>query len=233
MGNAFASADRKLRQFLPERCKRILRALRVHFLDLPLESLPDSPDLFRIYRQLQRHPSLERKPGGWLYHGEFYPDYLTVGGASNAISPKALAFCQGRGIDVGAGFWPLPGAIPVDISRGPGLGRRLCEFPDGTLDYVFSSHCLEHIEDWREALADWIAKLKPGGKIFLYLPHPECALWSPGSPFVGDGHKWVPAPDIMRDRLRDYGLRILECEEGPDMMQSFFVCAQKRGWDRK
>jgi glycosyltransferase involved in cell wall biosynthesis len=77
----------------------------------PLESLPNTPDLFRVYRSLHGHPDLERSPGGWVYRGRFNPDYLTVGGAAHAIFPEALKFCQGTGIDVGAGLWGLPGAV--------------------------------------------------------------------------------------------------------------------------
>jgi SAM-dependent methyltransferase len=240
----------KMTHFVPEPMRRFLRSLRLLLSPLeslpnspqpgtaentspeellsPLESLPNSPDLFRIYRHLLRYPTLERKPGGWQYEGRFYPDYLTVGGASQAIFGKALAFCRGRGIDVGAGLWPLPGSIPVDIGRGPGLAHCVSDFASETLDYVFSSHCLEHVENWRGALAEWIGKLKAGGKIFLYLPHPDCAIWRPGSPFIGDGHKWTPTPDAVRQFLRDLHLEIIDSDDGPDVMQSFFVCGRKR-----
>jgi len=134
---------------------------------LELESLPNVPENCHTYRQLLTDERVVRKPGGWLYKGNFYPDYLTAGGASHAIFREALKYCQGKGIDVGAGLWPLPGAIPVDISRGPGFGKIVSEFRDYSLDYVFSSHCLEHIENWKEALAKWIRKLKPGGVISL------------------------------------------------------------------
>ena len=117
----------------------------------PLEDLPDAPDIFRSYRYFNNHPELERRPGGWRYKGRFYPDYLTVGGACRAIEPVAERYCRGRGIDVGAGFWPLPGAVPVDVSRGPGVEWTVADFEDASLDYVFSSHCLEHISDWEIA----------------------------------------------------------------------------------
>jgi SAM-dependent methyltransferase len=193
----------------------------------PLEFLPNAPDLFRVYRYLYLHPDLERRPGGWFYKGEFYPDYLTVGGATAAIFREALKFCHGQGIDVGAGLWPLPGATPVDIWRGPGMGTNLSDFEDASLDYVFSSHCLEHIENWQEALYEWVEKLRPGGIIFLYLPHPDCALWHPGSPFVGDGHKWIPTPGIIKKTLRDTKCDIIEFDDGPDSMSSFYICGRR------
>jgi len=216
-------------RLIPESSKKVLRKWKRRFLLPALEDMPDSPDLFRVYRSIEKHPDVTRKPGGWMYRGEFYPDFLTVGGASDAIVRKAREFCRGRGIDVGAGFWPFVGATPVDIRRGEGLARHLSDFPAGSLDYVFSSHCLEHIENWSGALTEWIGKLKPGGVIFLYLPHPDCGIWNPGSPFVGDGHKWIPQPRLIRTTLRILGCSVIDFDDGPDVMRSFFACARKGG----
>jgi SAM-dependent methyltransferase len=191
-----------------------------------LENYPNAPDIFHAYRRWLSFPDVQRKPGGWEYEGRFYPDYLFVGGASFAIHRTALEFCRGKGLDIGAGLWPLPGAVAVDLERGPGAGRTLEEFPQHSQDFVFSSHCLEHITAWQEALRTWIGKLKSGGRLFLYLPHPTCAIWRPGSPFVGDGHKWAPAPEPMQASLIALGGRILASDPGPDAMQSFFVCAE-------
>ncbi len=195
----------------------------------PLENLPDAPDLFHAYRHWLSFPSVQRQPGGWEFEGRFYPDYLFVGGASFAIHRTAGRYCTGAGIDIGAGLWPLPGAVAVDLDRGPGAGRNLEEFPSHSQDFVFSSHCLEHIEAWEEALRSWIGKLKSGGRLFLYLPHPSCAIWRPGSPFVGDGHKWAPTPRIVQDALQRLGGRIIAADDGPDAMESFFACAEFGG----
>lgn len=204
-----------------------LRARLAAFLWPPLESFPDAPDLVRGYRRWAAHPDLQRQPGGWRYKGRFYPDYLTAGGASHAIFREAMKHCQGRGVDIGAGHWPLPGAIPLDAMRGPGSSRSIRDFEAASLDYVFSSHCLEHIAEWRAELAVWIEKLKPGGILFLYLPHPECAIWEPGSPMVGSGHVWAPAPAGVRAVLEARGMAVTAFDAGPDAMQSFYVCARK------
>jgi SAM-dependent methyltransferase len=203
--------------------KSALRRLRTR----PIEELSDSPDLFHVYRNLANHPELRRKQGGWEYKGKFYPDYLTVGGASYAAFREALKYCQGVGIDVGAGLWPLPGAIPVDIWRGPGASKLLEDFAEGSLDFVFSSHCLEHNADWKLVLNEWTSKLKRSGVLFLYLPHPECGIWEPGSPFVGDEHKWVPTPEIIKSNVQDSGFSLVACDDGPDAMYSFWICARK------
>jgi SAM-dependent methyltransferase len=44
-------------------------------------------------------------------------------------------------------------------------------FEPGSCDAIFSSHCLEHIDDHRAALRAWWNILKPGGHLCLYLPH--------------------------------------------------------------
>lgn len=209
------------------RLRRMLGKLRRRLAQPPLEELPDVPDLFHVYRALAAAPDLRRVPGGWIYRGGFYPDYLTVGGASHAIARTALAWCEGNGIDVGAGLWPLPGALPIDLERGPGAARTIDDIPDGSLDFVFSSHCLEHIVDWRAALRAWVGKLRPGGIVFLYLPHPDCAIWHPGAPFVGSGHAWKPEPGVIAEALAASGCSVVAGDEGPDAMCSFHVCARR------
>ncbi|MEO0272295.1 MAG: glycosyltransferase family 9 protein [candidate division WOR-3 bacterium] len=191
------------------------------------------PDILKNYETLLSHPDVIRTYGGWIYRGRFYPDYLTVGGAGYAIFRIAKKYCKGKGIDVGAGKWPLPGAIAVDLELGPGSANSVEEFENESLDYVFSSHCLEHIEDWIETLSLWIKKLKVGGVLFLYLPHPQCEIWHPNSPFVGDGHKWIPTVEIISNALLELGCSIIDKDDGPDSMMSFFVCALKQHAIRK
>ncbi len=193
----------------------------------PLETLPNVPDLFHIYRYYAAQPELERRAGGWQYEGKTYPDLITVGGASLMITREAKRHCVGNGYDIGAGLWPLPGATPVDIWRGPGAGRSIDDVARGSADYVFSSHCLEHVDDWPRELTRWVSLVRPGGIVFLYLPHPECGLWRPGSPMVGSEHKWQPEPAVIKQALVERGCLVVASDDGPDAMMSFFVCARK------
>ena len=204
----------------------LVRRLR-KFFHTPLEDLPHAPDLVHHYRGLASHPQLIRRPGGWEYRDRFYPDYLTVGGASFAIFRTANDFCKGNGLDIGAGLWPFPGATAIDIWRGSGAGRTLDDIPDGSKEYVFSSHCLEHSDEWRKELSRWASKVKPGGHMFLYLPHPDCGIWNPGSPLVGSGHKWQPEPPLIKKAMNVRGFDVVACDDGPDWMFSFFVCGRK------
>lgn len=132
------------------------------------------------------------------YRGEKYPEYLKHGNACQFIQPTALQFCRGRGLDVGAGRWPLYGAIPVDVQGG---GDAM-DLPAGLFDYVFSSHCLEHLEDPIAALEHWQSRLRPGGVLFLYLPHPDMKYWLPQN-CRKHRHTWKP--EEMAEILTDLG----------------------------
>lgn len=189
--------------------------------------MPDCPSLFHIYRTLVA-TGHKRVKGGWIYENEFYPDYLTVGGNSFAIRRTALRYCTGKGLDIGAAFWPLPGSTPVDIEQGPGTVNRIEDIPGNSQDYVFSSHCLEHIEKWEEALDGWISKLKTGGILFLYLPHPSCKLWHMSNPFMTELHKWAPDPETIQNALTKRELEIVDKDDGPDHFYSFFICARSK-----
>lgn len=191
-----------------------------------LEEMPDSPVIFNTYRYLL-NTGHKRVPGGWIYEGEFYPDYLTVGGNTFAVQRTALKYCIGQGIDIGAGFWPLPGSTPIDTDQGPGTANRVEDISENSQDYVFSSHCLEHIKDWESTLDTWISKIKTGGILFLYLPHPSCKLWHMDNPMMKGIHKWVPTPEIIETALKKKGLEVIDKDEGPDHFYSFFVCARK------
>ncbi len=109
------------------------------------------------------------------YDGQIFPGYLKRGNASAHIAATAAHFCEGRGLDVGAGKWPLPWAEPVELTNG-GSAEAL---PEGEYDFVFSSHCLEHLANPVAAIDHWKTRIKPGGVLFLYLPHPDMSYWRP------------------------------------------------------
>jgi hypothetical protein len=191
-----------------------------------LEKMPDCPALFQIYRSLISTGHIRVK-GGWIYEGEFYPDYLTLGGNTFAIQRTALKYCKGQGLDIGASYWPLLGSTPIDTETGPGIANKIEDIRENSQDYVFSSHCLEHIENWEEALDTWVSKIKLGGVLFLYLPHPSCKLWHKSNPFMEGIHKWVPDPEIVQNALTKRGLEVIDKDEGPDHFYSFFICCRK------
>lgn len=135
----------------------------------------------------------------YTYKNKRYPGYLKQGNACQYITPIAKKFCQGIGVDVGANKWPFPGAMPIDEMTG----GSAYEVPEG-LDYVFSSHCLEHLEDPIKALENWKKALKPKGVLFLYLPHPEMEYWLPQN-CRKHLHSWTP--EEMAKILEDLGFK--------------------------
>ena len=66
-------------------------------------------------------------------------------------------------------------AVGVDLKTGGDANA----VPRGPWDYVFSSHCLEHLQNPVFTLEHWQANIKPGGVLFLYLPHPDMVYWRP------------------------------------------------------
>jgi SAM-dependent methyltransferase len=79
-------------------------------------------------------------------------------------------YCQGRGLDIGYG-----GDLVCDNARGwdieDGDAMYLEGLVDGSFDFVYSSHTLEHMVDPGVALNNWWRVLKPGGILILYVPH--------------------------------------------------------------
>lgn len=143
------------------------------------------------------------------YRGDIYPSYLRDGNAMQFIAPFAAQFCKGRGLDVGAGKWPLPGAVAVDSFNPGGAcfdGHNAMNLPQGphggAWDYIFSSHCLEHLTNPIAAIEHWHSRLRSGGTLMLYLPHPEMRYWQPQF-CRKHRHTWTPAQ--MAEIVRDLG----------------------------
>lgn len=85
-------------------------------------------------------------------------------------------YMSGHGVDIGyrggnADNLPiLPSAIGVDIGFRGYDGVTL-PFPSGQFDYVYSSHCLEHVLKPFECLREWHRVLKDGGYLIVVVPH--------------------------------------------------------------
>jgi SAM-dependent methyltransferase len=149
------------------------------------------------------------------YKGATYPEFIKYGNGCQYIAPVALQFCRGNGLDVGAGNWPLPTAQPIDLV----FNTDAMMLPVGPFDYIFSSHCLEHLENPVAALEHWKSRIKPGGVLFLYLPHPEMRYWRPENNRK-HLHMWWPAD--MEQMLGELGfVNVLRSER--DLAWGFAV----------
>ena len=151
-----------------------------------------------------------------------YPAWTANGNAARFILPFALEVCKGNGIDVGASQWCFPNAIPVEPSTTP---YHATNYPYRDLDFVFSSHCLEHTPNWVDALDYWIDSIKPGGHIFLYLPHFDETYWRP---WHNRKHIHCFTPNIIEAYLKDRKDVCNVFVSQRDLNYSFAAVAQKK-----
>lgn len=82
----------------------------------------------------------------------------------------------------------MPGAVSIDLTSG----QDAMNLPIGAFDYVFSSHCLEHLVNPVAAIEHWQSRIRPGGVLFLYLPHPDMEYWLPQNNRK-HLHSWLPS----------------------------------------
>jgi predicted SAM-dependent methyltransferase len=157
------------------------------------------------------------------YKGKEYPHFQSIGNAAQFVIPFAKQVCSGKGYDIGCmkPEWSFPGSIPIDLDF-PDEYHAL-NLPEKEVDYIFSSHCLEHIDGWVEVMDYWHDTLKKGGVLFLYLPSYFQEYWKPWN---NRKHRNIFNPEIIRDYLQDVGYSKIFIS-GIDLNDSFVVMAEK------
>ncbi len=158
------------------------------------------------------------------YKGQIYPDYLKRGNAVQFIIPTAQQFCKGLGLDIGGtNEWKFPEAKIINPIYH--LNTDAFNLPEKVpgWDYIFSSHCLEHLDDYVKALEHWRYRLKENGQIFLYLPHPDMQYWQPQNCHK---HLHMFTPEHIAQVLRDIGFGYVLASER-DLNWSFAVTGTK------
>lgn len=145
------------------------------------------------------------------------------------LTDEELRYLTGRGIDIGCGPDPVrPDVVRFDIEHGD--ANRITAFvnePEG-FDYVFSSHCLEHMSDADGAIQEWWKLLKPGGVMVVIVPDEDLyeqgywpslfnpdhkftftiskdASWSPVSRNLATMMQQLPGADPISLRCQDHG----------------------------
>ena len=135
------------------------------------------------------------------------------GNESAKVRFEVLPYCARGGLDIGCGpakVWPA--MIGVDSGKDTALfgvymrpdvvvkdASRLRQFADASMPCVFSSHLLEHIEDWQAALREWWRLVEVGGHLVLYLPHADLYP-NIGQPGANPDHKH----DFRNDDIVDF-----------------------------
>lgn len=167
------------------------------------------------------------------HHTYKYPKLQTEGFAAQYAFPFAQRVCQGHGLDVGYNKpeWMLPGATGVEPEVNPEYqAMRLpdCLVNHGKWDYIFSSHCLEHVmARWQEVIEYWLSCVRKGGTVFLYLPN--CShqkYWG----LENKKHMHYLTPEILEDFLYHMPVGTIThymVTKGYDLNSSFYVVITK------
>lgn len=156
------------------------------------------------------------------YKENEYLSFQAEGNAAQFIMPFAKHICKGQGLDIGCHKleWALSNAIPIDLTLDDEYDAYM--LPHGEVDYIFSSHCLEHLSNWAEALEYWITRLKVGGVLFLYLPHYDQEYWRPWN---NKQHIHALTAEMIEEFLWDNGFTRVYTT-GRDLNHSFAVVAE-------
>ena len=143
------------------------------------------------------------------------------------IHQLVRAYCRGAGLEIGPGKLPYcPRATTTFVEKHPeaydGMpapdlvadGAEL-PLPAESQDYVFSSHVLEHAPDTIRTLEEWLRVLKPGGVLFLVLPHGDRTFdrhraKTQLSHHLDDHARLGAAPDHSHDAEARAGMEQLE-----------------------
>jgi SAM-dependent methyltransferase len=134
---------------------------------------------------------------------------------------------RGDGIDIGCGPDPVtPTVRRFDVEDGD--ANHITRYVKDQFDFVFSSHCLEHMHRPREALLEWWRLVKPGGHLLFIVPDEDlyeqgvfpsrfngdhkatftvskARSWSPVSHNVLDLARSLPDSELISLQLHDHG----------------------------
>jgi predicted SAM-dependent methyltransferase len=161
------------------------------------------------------------------FNNREYPKLQSQGFASQYSFKFAEKICKGKGYDIGCNRpeWSLDGSIPVD----PELNQYdALNLPKELVDYIYSSHCLEHLPDYVKALDYWSENLKQGGILFMYLPNMDYQeYWNPAN---NRKHYHYFTPKIIQsyfDNRKDMWEKVI-VTKGYDLNGSFYAVSKKK-----
>lgn len=134
---------------------------------------------------------------------------------------------SGKGIDIGCGPDPVsPDARRFDLNDGD--ANEITKYIHEQFDYVFSSHCLEHMHQPTKTILEWWQLVKPGGHLICIVPDEDLyeqgvwpsvrnsdhkatftiskrQSWSPVSINVLDLVQTLPGGELIKLELQDMG----------------------------
>lgn len=96
------------------------------------------------------------------------------------LKNKYDEYFRGCGIDIGCGgdvlskmiFKNIDSVVVYDNQFDVSNDAMYCgNIGDGVFDFVYSSHCLEHMDNPYEAFSNWLRICKVGGYVIVAIPH--------------------------------------------------------------
>lgn len=143
------------------------------------------------------------------------------------------SYMNGNGIELGyAGYIPdvvpiLEGCIGIDLDY-PNYDGKTIPFPDNSQDYCYSSHVLEHVEDYKNFIQEQYRVTKQGGYIVIVVPHQDLYEKKENLPsrYNGDHKRMYQSHTLLLEIFESlprnsYRIRHLqENDEGHDYNQS-------------
>lgn len=132
--------------------------------------------------------------------------------SSQRTRARFLQYLQtGVGIDIGCGTDPIMSTC-MHWDRPQGDAQLLEDVPDEQFDWVFSSHCLEHMRNPLEALLNWWRVLRMGGVMVVIVPDEDLYEQHVWPSVFNDDHKhtftlhkhqsWSPVSINLIDLVR-------------------------------
>lgn len=159
------------------------------------------------------------------------------GNEAAKIKYEIVPYTRGRGLDLGCGpskaYAHFIGVDNLTDTRLFGTRMQpdivtpdcsdLSIFANESMDFVFSSHLLEHIADYKTAMAEWMRVIKIGGHLVMYLPD-EDEYPKVGENGANPDHKWNVNYDRVIAAMPDgFNLIRFEKRNGGNEYSLFFV----------
>jgi len=101
------------------------------------------------------------------------------------------------------------------------VDARNLPFPDETFNFIISSHMIEHIEEDKDMVKNWISKLKPNGILVIVTPDKRYWEHSPG-------HVREYTPDELKKLFLDFNVDILELDTANWYKTELNIVVRKR-----
>lgn len=131
-------------------------------------------------------------------------------------------YMSGNGLDIGGSGYEsnivpiLETAKIIEIGY-PGYDGINLPFVDNSQDYIYSSHMLEHVSQYKEVIKDWYRVTKIGGFIVTVVPHQFLYEKKVNLPSIwnGDHKRFYTASSLLKEfeeslEPNSYRVRFLE-----------------------